>query len=112
MTGSQANRRSRIWHRFLQIGLAPSVVGLTVAGLFFPAAPLGALALLAARGTYYFVASGRWLSGFDRLFCAAVGLLCDMTYGTSFLSALVQWSVKDPSILRFGRPGPAETSRP
>ena len=37
---------------------------------------------------------------------AVVGIGCDVTYGTSFLTSLVYWALKDPSIVRFGKPSP------
>jgi glycosyltransferase involved in cell wall biosynthesis len=103
MTGDQANRRSRIWHRFIQIALGPLVIALFGAAFVVPSAGLALLAVLAARGGYYWSSSARWLSGLDRLWCAAIGLVCDMTYSLSFLWSLVLWIVRDPRVVRFGR---------
>jgi hypothetical protein len=40
----------------------------------------------------------------SRVFGAIVGIGCDVTYGTSFLASLVYWALKDPAIVRLGRP--------
>jgi glycosyltransferase involved in cell wall biosynthesis len=104
MTGDQANRRSRIWHRFIQILLGPLTVGLGLLSMVWsPAGPLLAL-ILGARAAYYFASSGRWLNGLDRIYCAAIGLVCDLTYSFSFLWSLVLWIARDPSVVRFGKP--------
>jgi glycosyltransferase involved in cell wall biosynthesis len=104
MTGNQANRRSRIWHRFIQIALGPAVIALFAGALLTPALGLALLAVLGARGAYYWSSSGRWLSGIDRVSCAGIGIVCDLTYSLSFLWSLVLWIVRDPRIARFGRP--------
>lgn len=104
MTGDQTNRRSRIWHRFIQIALGPLVIALLAASLHTSAAVPVLLVLLGARGAYYLHSSGRWLTGMDRLACAAIGILCDLTYSVSFLWSLILWVVRDPRVVRFGRP--------
>ncbi len=111
MTGDQANRRSRIWHRLIQVGLGPAVLLSLAAMLITPGFGYLAAALLLARGGYYFTSSRRWLAGLDRLYCALIGLACDLTYGTSFLAALVVWAVRDPSIIRFGKPPAGSVGR-
>jgi glycosyltransferase involved in cell wall biosynthesis len=104
MTGAQANRRSRIWHRFIQILLGPATIGLALLSPTWPIASAALALMLGLRATYYFVSSGRWLSGIDRIFCAFIGLLCDLTYSLSFLGSLILWIARDPSVVRFGRP--------
>jgi hypothetical protein len=69
-----------------------------------PAAAAVLFFVLGARAAYYWASSGRWLSGLERFFCAGIGLLCDLTYSLSFLSSLVLWIVRDPTVVRFGRP--------
>ncbi len=107
MTGKQANRRKRIVHRFVQIALGPTalLLGATLAldAVDNRVAWLAAAAL-AARGAYYWKSSGKWLSGLERVFCGLIGLACDLTYGLSFLSALLSWSLRRPDIIRFGKP--------
>jgi len=104
MTGAQANRRSRIWHRFIQIALGPITLALAAASFVRPAAGLALLGVLGARAAYYWSSSARWLSGLDRVYCAGVGIVCDLTYSLSFLWSLVVWVVRDPRVVRFGRP--------
>lgn len=104
MTGDQANRRARIWHRFIQILLGPLTIGLGLLATQWGAAGIALALILGARATYYFVSSGRWLTGLDRIFCAAIGLFCDWTYSLSFLWSLILWAVRDPSVVRFGKP--------
>jgi len=104
MTGKQENRRSRILHRFVQIALGPTVVALAALGCVYARAGYLLAAVVGARALYYWRSSGSWLSGFERLACAGVGLVCDLTYSFSFLGALVLWTLRDPRILRFGRP--------
>lgn len=104
MTGDQANRRRRIWHRLIQVGLGPAVLASALGSLLVPGLGWLAVGLLAARGLYYFSSSKRWLGGLDRVYCALIGLVCDLTYGSSFAAALVMWAVRDPSIIRFGKP--------
>ena len=105
MTGDQDNRHSRIVHRIVQVALGPiAAVGVVAGATGTPAVALLATALLAARGLYYWRSAARWLKGADRVFCAGMGLVCDLTYGLSFLAALVTWTISDPRIVRFGRP--------
>jgi glycosyltransferase involved in cell wall biosynthesis len=112
MTGDQENRRIRIRHRLIQIAMAPTVplllllaaCGVTGAGTLLAL-------ILAARGLHYWNSAAGLLTGSSRLFGALVGIGCDVTYGASFLASLVTWAVKDPTIVRFGRPasGPARS---
>ncbi len=111
MTGDQANRRSRIWHRFIQIAIGPILLISLLAAPLSNAAPLLGLAVLGGRGFYYWSSSGRWLNGAERLFSVVVGLACDVTYSLSFLTALVTWSIKNPEILRFGKAAAKDGSR-
>ena len=107
MTGDQDNRRSRILHRIVQVAIAPvAVAGIVACTTGAGTIAVAAAAVVAARALYYWRSSARWLKGADRLFCAGMGLVCDLTYGLSFLSALVTWAISDPRILRFGRPMP------
>lgn len=104
MTGDQANRRSRIWHRLIQIVLGPAAIGLAVLSPVWSPAGIILAVLLGSRAAYYFISSGRWLKGFERVYCAGVGLVCDLTYSLSFLWSLVLWIARDPSVVRFGKP--------
>jgi glycosyltransferase involved in cell wall biosynthesis len=104
MTGDQANRRSRIAHRMIQVGLAPASVALLLLAVCWPAAWWALALMLGARAAWYWSSASRWLSGLHQIFAALVGLACDLTYGSSFVVALITWTLKDPSILRFGRP--------
>ncbi len=104
MTGNQANRRSRIWHRFIQIVLGPTTIGLAALIPVWPLAGTLLALMLGARAAYYFLSSGRWLGGLDRVFCAVIGIVCDLTYSLSFLWSLVLWIARDPSVVRFGKP--------
>jgi hypothetical protein len=112
MTGDQENRRRRIIHRFVQIALGPTALLLALASFGSNAAAFALLAVLAGRGFHYWQRARPWLGGRDRAFAAFIGLACDITYGFSFLGALVYWALKDPSIVRFGRPVPGGASRP
>jgi glycosyltransferase involved in cell wall biosynthesis len=103
MTGDQQNRRHRIFHRLIQISLGPMVLALGVLALSRPSALLLLGALVVARAIHYFVSAGRWLAGRDRWFAAGIGVACDLTYGLSFLGALVYWVLTKPSIVRLGR---------
>ena len=111
MTGDQANRRNRIVHRFVQIGMGPTVLLLALLSPVSEMARLALCAVLVARGTHYWAAAGQWLGGRDRAFAAVVGIACDVTYGLSFLGALAYWAISDPSIIRFGKPLPDTASR-
>ncbi|MFT4571084.1 MAG: glycosyltransferase involved in cell wall biosynthesis [Hyphomicrobiaceae bacterium] len=104
MTGSQSNRRSRIWHRLIQVAMTPVVVGGLLLSLAWPPAAALVACAVGARALWYWSYAGRWLKGLERIFAALVGIACDLTYSASFLSALVLWTVRDPSIVRFGRP--------
>lgn len=112
MTGDQENRRHRIRHRLIQIAMAPAVPGLLALSFASSAAAVALTAILLARGAHYWNSAAGLLSGLNRVFGAVVGIGCDVTYGTSFLTSLVYWAVKDPTIVRFGRPatGAAERS--
>jgi glycosyltransferase involved in cell wall biosynthesis len=107
MTGDQENRRHRIRHRMIQISMAPLVPALLLLSAASPAAAIALLAILAGRGVHYWRSAAGLLSGIDRMFGAIVGIGCDLTYGTSFLTSLVYWALKDPSIVRFGKPASA-----
>jgi glycosyltransferase involved in cell wall biosynthesis len=112
MTGEQENRRKRIVHRFVQIALGPAALLLAIASIGSSVAALALIALLGARAFHYWTRARPWLSGADRVFAALVGIACDITYGFSFLGALVYWALKDPSIVRFGKPIAGGASRP
>ncbi|HEY2772535.1 MAG TPA: glycosyltransferase family 2 protein [Candidatus Binatia bacterium] len=107
MTGDQHNRRIRIRHRLIQIAMAPLVPLLLVLSLVSQVAGLLLAAIVVARGVHYWRSAGGLLSGTNRLTGALVGIGCDVTYGTSFLTALVYWAIKDPAIVRFGGPARA-----
>jgi glycosyltransferase involved in cell wall biosynthesis len=111
MTDDQPNRRSRLWHRLIQIVLGPLVVlGLPAATLWPPLAAVVGLAV-GARALWYWSYAGRWLGGAERLFAALIGVACDVTYSVSFLVGLAVWTLRDPSIVRFGRPPLKEGSK-
>jgi len=111
MTGDQHNRRIRIRHRMIQIAMAPLVPGLLVLSTVSETAALLLAAIVVARGLHYWNSARGRLSGMNRLAGAAVGIGCDVTYGTSFLSSLVYWAMKDPSIVRFGKPAQGTAAR-
>ncbi len=104
MTGDQTNRRHRILHRLIQITLGPVALALLILAPWWPLALAVLTVLLAARAIHYWMSAGSWLRGRDRLFAAGIGVACDVTYGLSFLGALVYWATTHPSIVRLGRP--------
>jgi glycosyltransferase involved in cell wall biosynthesis len=104
MTGDQQNRKHRIRHRLIQIAMAPLVPLLLVLSTFSGMAGLLLAAVVGARMLHYWNSAAGLLSGVNRLFGAMIGVGCDVTYGTSFLTSLVYWATKDPSIVRFGKP--------
>ncbi len=104
MTGKQDNRRSRIIHRFVQILMGPIVIGALACAALGSGMILPLLALVALRAGHYWLNSRRWLSGIERLYCAGIGLACDVTYSLSFLSALVGWAIQEPSLIGLGKP--------
>lgn len=112
MTGDQENRRVRIRHRLIQIAMAPTVPALLVLSTVSQTAGLALAAIVVARGAHYWNSAAGLLSGVNRLFGAAVGIGCDVTYGASFLSSLVMWSIRRPDIVRFGKPAPKAAARP
>ena len=108
MTDRQANRRRRLWHRIIQIGLGPATLLLSAAAFVGVEAAWLLAALLFARGAYYWSAAGRWLSGLQRVYTGLLGIACDITYSLSFLSALMLWTLRDPGLpLRRHRDGTA-----
>jgi glycosyltransferase involved in cell wall biosynthesis len=111
MTGDQHNRRIRIRHRLIQIAMAPLVPALLVLSPVSETAGFALAAIILARGVHYWNSARGLLTGVNRLIGAAVGIGCDMTYGTSFLASLVYWALKDWSIVRFGRPAPGAAAR-
>ena len=111
MTGDQRNRRNRIVHRLVQIAMGPAVLLLA---LLTPVSELARLALCATarRARHTLLGRGGALAdGRDRVFAAVIGIACDITYGLSFLGALVYWAISKPSIIRFGKPLPDTASR-
>lgn len=112
MTGDQENRRVRIRHRLIQIAMAPTVPALLVLSTVSETAGLALAAIVLARGAHYWKQAAGLLTGMNRLFGAAVGIGCDVTYGSSFLASLLTWSIKDPSIVRFGKPAQGSAARP
>jgi glycosyltransferase involved in cell wall biosynthesis len=108
MTGDQHNRRIRIRHRMIQIAMAVLVPFLLLWSMLGATGGMLLAALVVARGLHYWNSAAGLLTGVNRLFGAAVGVGCDVTYGTSFLASLVYWSLTDPSIVRFGKPVPGE----
>ena len=104
MTGDQENRRHRIRHRLIQVALAPTLPLLLLMSFCSGAAAMLLGAIVLARGYHYWRAADGLLTGANRLFGAAVGIGCDVTYGGSFLYSLVHWAVKRPDIVRFGGP--------
>lgn len=111
MTGDQHNRRIRIRHRLIQIAMAPLVPGLLVLSTASGTAGLVLAAIVVVRGAHYWNQAAGLLSGVHRLSGAVVGIGCDVTYGTSFLTSLVYWALKDPSIVRFGKPAAGTPAR-
>lgn len=111
MTGNQDNRRHRIRHRLIQIAMAPAVPALVALSFVSDAAALALGAILVARGAHYWNSAAGLLTGASRLFGAVVGIGCDVTYGASFLTSLVYWALKDPAIVRLGRPTAGATGR-
>lgn len=111
MTGDQENRRHRIRHRTIQIAMAPTVPALLLLSTVSSTAAIALAAIVALRGAHYWNSAAGLLTGVNRLFGAAVGIGCDVTYGTSFLTSLVYWALKDPSIVRFGRPATTPAPR-
>lgn len=103
-TGEQENRRRRIRHRVVQIAMAPTVPLLLLASFSSGAAALALAAVVTARAAHYWREAAGLLSGLPRVFGALVGVGCDVTYGTSFLTSLVYWVIKAPHIVRFGSP--------
>jgi glycosyltransferase involved in cell wall biosynthesis len=111
MTGDQHNRRIRIRHRLIQIAMGPAVPLLLVLSAVSEMAAILLAAILVVRGAHYWKSAEGLLSGLHRFTGAAVGIGCDVTYGLSFLTSLVYWTLKDPSIVRFGRPAPGAPVR-
>ncbi|HXC50321.1 MAG TPA: glycosyltransferase family 2 protein [Candidatus Limnocylindrales bacterium] len=112
MTGDQHNRRIRIRHRLIQIAMAPLVPLLLLLSTMSPTAGLLLGVIVVARGAHYWNCARGLLTGMNRLVGAIVGIGCDVTYGTSFLTSLVYWALKDRSIVRFGKPAPSQPARP
>ena len=112
MTGDQENRRHRIRHRLIQLAMAPALPTLLVLSTVSGTAALALGAIVLARGAHYWNSAAGLLSGTNRLFGAAVGIGCDVTYGTSFLTSLVYWMLKDPGIVRLGRAATNATPQP
>ncbi len=104
MSGNQKNRRLRIAHRAIQIGLAGSTIVLGIAALLGLGVAGYVLALLIAlRAVHYWWQARPWLGGLERFYAAGLGIVCDLTYGLSFLAAVVTWPLREPSLLRPAR---------
>ncbi|MFQ5352122.1 MAG: glycosyltransferase, partial [Candidatus Binatia bacterium] len=104
LSGGESNRKSRIWQRFFQIGLAPATLFLGVATIAGAGVGWLLIALLASRALYYWHRSRKTLRGVYRVLCAGTGVVCDLIYGSSFLSGLIMWALRRPGDVRLGRP--------
>jgi glycosyltransferase involved in cell wall biosynthesis len=111
MTGDQANRRHRILHRLIQITMAPTVPALLLLSTVSQTAGAILAGIVVTRIVHYWNSADGLLTGMNRLFGAVIGVGCDVTYGSSFLASLVTWTLKDPSIVRFGKPAAAGPAR-